>query len=49
MLTMLLMRPGTDWLMLYCSGSRTRSALRKGEPGGYSGTTTPPGRMGRGA
>src|SRR5260370_11202071 len=49
MLTMLLMRPGTDWLMLYCSASRTRSTLRKGEPAGYSGTTTPPCTMGRGA
>src|SRR6185369_8866380 len=49
MLTMLLMRPGTAWLMLYCSGSRTRSALRKGEPGGYSGTTTPPATIGCGA
>src|ERR1035437_604924 len=49
MLTMLLMRPGTAWLMLYCSASRTRSALSNGEPGGYSGTTTPPGKMGNGA
>src|ERR1035437_2205837 len=48
MLTMLLMRPGTAWLMLYCSASRTRSALSNGEPGGYSGTTTPPGKMGNG-
>src|SRR5688572_10532112 len=48
-LTILLIRPGTAWLMLYCSGSRIRSILRKGEPGGYSGTTMPPGRIGDGA
>src|SRR5438552_166383 len=49
MLTMLPIRPGTAWLMLYCSASRTRSALRNGEPGGYKGTTTPPCRIGSGA
>src|SRR5580698_10150938 len=49
MLTMLLMRPGAAGLMLYCSASRTRSILRKGEPGGNSVTTTPPGRIGCGA
>ena len=49
MLTMLLMRPGTVWLMLYCSASRMRPALRKDEPGGYRVTTTPPGRIGCGA
>src|SRR5580698_2340450 len=46
---MLLMRPGTAWLILYCSGSRMRSILRYGEPGGYRVTTTPPGKMGCGA
>src|SRR5205807_1678240 len=49
MLTMLLIRPGTVWLMLYCSASRTRSALRYGDPGGKSGITTPPCKIGNGA
>src|SRR5882672_3574140 len=49
MLTMLLMRPGTALLILYCSASRTRSALRNADPAGYSGTTTPPWRIGCGA
>src|SRR5260370_1327498 len=49
MLRMLLMRPGTDWLILYCSASRTRSALRNGEPAGYNGTTRPPCTMDWGA
>src|SRR5271170_3569310 len=46
---MLLTRPGELWLMLYCSGSLMRSILRYGEPGGYSVTTTPPGRRAVGA
>lgn len=33
MLTMLWIRPGTPFVMLYCSASRTRDALRDGEPG----------------
>ena len=33
-LTMLLIRPGTVWLILYCSGSRMRSDFRKGDPDG---------------
>src|SRR2546421_10454179 len=49
MLTMLLIRPGTAWLMLYCSASRTLSALRYGDPGGNSVITPPPCRMGCGA
>ena len=49
MFTMLLTRPGTAVLMLYCSGSRTRAGLRNGEPAGKSGTTTPPGRIACGA
>src|ERR1043165_8896351 len=49
MLTMLEIRPGTVWLMLYCSASRTRSAFRKGEPERYRGTTLPPGKIGPGA
>src|SRR5271157_4401775 len=48
-LTMLLIRPGTALLRLYCSASRTRSFLSKGESAEYSGTTTPPGRIGCGA
>jgi hypothetical protein len=49
MLTMLLIRPGTAWFMLYCSAWRTFSMLRKGEPGGYRVITTPPGKIGNGA
>jgi len=49
MLTMLLMRPGTTWLMLYTSASRTLSAFRYGDPGGYNVTTTPPGKIACGA
>src|SRR5215471_15490364 len=46
---MLPIRPGTVWLMLYCSASRTRSAFRNDELAGYSGTTIPPATMGCGA
>ena len=49
MLTMLLMRPGTALLRLYCSASRMRSRLSKVETGGYSVTTTPPGKIDCGA
>jgi hypothetical protein len=49
MLTMLKIRPGTVWRMLYCSASRTRSAFKNGEPERYNGTTMPPGNIGRGA
>ena len=49
MLTMLLIRPGTLWLMLYCSGSRTRASFRNLDPCGYSGMTIPPGSIDCGA
>src|SRR5207237_926379 len=39
----------TALLILYCSASRTRSWLRNGEFGGYSGTTIPPCTIGCGA
>ena len=49
MLTILEIRPGTAWLMLYTSGVLILSLLSIGESGGYSATTTPPGRIGWGA
>src|SRR5882672_6339239 len=49
MLTMLLIRPGTALLILYCSASRTRSLLSNGESGGYNGRTIPPCTIGCGA
>jgi hypothetical protein len=34
--------------MLFCSGSPILAAFKNGDPGGYNGTTWPPGRIGGG-